>query len=329
MTTYDKTINVNVPEGVTTLNLGINIAITNSGGGGGVSPYGTDFAMEVETTTASETFTIPCQNVGVFDASIDWGDGNVSAITAFNDADLTHTYDAAGLHEIRVSGTFPNINFANAGDKDKVTRVMQLGNVGWQTFEAAFRGCGNMTSFKSGTCDTSDVTDMFAMVMSCPNLTTVDVSTMDTSSATSMPYMFFGCPAATLDVSNFNTSLVTNMSHMFRDCSGLATLDVSNFDTSSVSSMRNMLDGMGVIDVVGIDSFNIDAVTNLFDFAEASTFPTARYDAILTSWDAQTPNNGLAVNFGLSTYSAGVPATARANLIADHNWTITDGGLAA
>ena len=74
----------------------------------------TDFVFTVETTGDAETFTIPCQNVGTFDAVVDWGDGGAtSAITTYNDADLAHEYATADDYEIRISGTFPNIFFNN------------------------------------------------------------------------------------------------------------------------------------------------------------------------------------------------------------------------
>jgi len=75
----------------------------------GGSLYGSDMVLVMATTTPDETVTIPCQNVGIFDASIDWGDGSTSAITAYNDADLAHVYADADDHIIRVSKTFPNI----------------------------------------------------------------------------------------------------------------------------------------------------------------------------------------------------------------------------
>ena len=90
--------------------------------------YGNDFVFTVETTGAAETFTIPCQNVGTFDATIDWGDGGAtSAITAYNDADLAHEYATADTYTIRVSGTFPNIYFNNGGDKVKFDLLFSLG----------------------------------------------------------------------------------------------------------------------------------------------------------------------------------------------------------
>ena len=74
----------------------------------------TDFVFTVRTTGAEETFTIPCQNYGTFNAVVDWGDGSAtSEITTYNDADLAHEYATADDYEIRISGTFPNIFFNN------------------------------------------------------------------------------------------------------------------------------------------------------------------------------------------------------------------------
>ena len=293
-----------------------------------------EFAMTITTTTADETFTIPCQNVGVFDAGIQWGDGSVSTITAYNDADLTHTYATAGDHLIRIRGSFPNIYFNDGGDKLKVKSVENLGDVGWESFNNAFRGCSNMTTFTAGNTDTSSVTNMSLMFYNCTSLTSLDVSGFDTSSATSMSEMFRNCTSLTsLDVSGFDTSSATSMSAMFRSCTSLTSLDVSGFDTSSVTNMSLMFrDCTSLTDVVGVDNFNIEGLNSTVDlnsFMNNVTLPTARYDALLVNWDAQEPFDGMSPNFGKSKYTAGsAAATARANLISNDGWTITDGGTA-
>jgi surface protein len=268
----------------------------------------TDFVWTVATTGSSETFTIPCQNVGTFDATIDWGDGSTSAITAYNDADLAHTYATAGDHQIRISGTFPSIYFNNGGDTLKVKSVENLGVVSWALLDRSFYGCSNMVSFTAGTTDTSSVTDG--------------------------RQMFFNCSLLTyLDLSNFDTSAVTNLSSMFRDCSSLTTLDLSSFDTSAATAMGAMfLNCSSITDVVGVEDFNIeglDGPSDLNSFASGVTLPTARYDALLINWDAQNPFDGMSPNFGSSTYTGGgTAAAARANLISTDGWTITDGGAA-
>ena len=320
----------------------------------------TEFAMTVTTTTANETFTIPCQNVGTFAAVIEWGDGSASTVTAYNDANLTHTFATAGDHLIRISGSFPNIYFNNGGDKLKVKSVDNLGIVGWTKLNNAFRGCSNMTSFTAGTTDTSSVTDMSSMFRSCSSLTALDLSNFNTTAVVTMNAMFYVCSSLTalnvssfnttvvtdmssmvrrcssltsLDVSNFNTAAVTNMSSMFRGCSSLTALDLSNFNTAAVTNMNAMFyKSSSLTDIIGVEDFNIeglDAVGDLNNFMINVTLPTARYDALLINWDAQEPFDAMTPNFGSSTYTGGgTAAAARANLISNDGWTITDGGIA-
>ena len=58
------------------------------------------------------------------------------------------------------------------------------------------------------------------------------------------------------------------------------------------------------------------------------TLITVNYSDILVAFEAQAVLNNVPLHGGNSKYSAGAAATARAALIADHAWTITDGGLA-
>tara|TARA_R110002072_G_scaffold91459_1_gene203982 strand:- start:456 stop:1478 length:1023 start_codon:yes stop_codon:yes gene_type:complete len=328
--------------------------------GGVASTPEPDFLMTVTTTTSSETFTIPCQNVGTFNCTVDWGDSSTSTITAYNDADLAHTYATAGDYQIRINGTFPNINFNNVGDKLKVKSVENLGTVGWLRLDSAFQGCLNLTSFVVGDADTSSVTDMNEMLRDCETMTTLDLTNLNTSSVTSMERMFYRCEGmTTIDVTGFDTSNCTTMSSMFFDCQTMTTVDVTGFNTSSCTHMGSMfslcvalttVDVSGfdtsavtnmimffrncssLTDIVGVDDFDITSLTDvnsLFYFAFGVTLPTSRYDSLLVKWDAQSVPSNKNTTFGSSTYTGGgTAAAARANLISTDGWTISDGGIA-
>jgi len=279
------------------------IGDTSWPGGGFTNP---DFVFTVETTGASESFTIPCADVGVFNAVIDWGDGGpTSDITTYNDADLAHTYAVAGTYTITVSGTFPNIYFNNTGgDKDKVITVENFGTVGWLTFQRAFNGCGNLASVVAGTSDTSGCTVLNSTFTSCVSLITLDLSGLDTSNVTNMGSMCNTCNSmTTIILSSFDTVKVTNMSNMFLNNSNLIDLDVSHFNIAALTSASGFMSGFGMT--------------------------TEIYDATLINWEAQPHNLNVTINFGTSKYT-GAPspaATARAALVSD-GWTITDGGEA-
>lgn len=307
-----------------------------TGGADGADGGGTNdaFQMTVRTTAPSETFTIPCQNVGTFNAEVDWGDGSPkSTITAYNDADLTHTYATAGDYQISITGDFTNIYFNNGGDKLKVISVDNLGSVGWTRFNNAFLGCANMTSFTAGNCGTSAVTNMTFMFSGCSNLTSLNVSNFNTAAVTNMGAMFYNCSSLTsLDLSSFNTSAVTNTSAMFQGCSSLTSLDVSGFVTSAVTSMANMFFNCSSLTDVRVDLFDITGLNStgsLNNFMTGVTLTTARYDATLIAWNAQAVLSGLSPNFGGSKYTPGGEAkAARSNLLSSYGWTITDGGAA-
>jgi surface protein len=234
------------------------------------------FIFKITTTGSPQTFTIPCENAGTFNATIDWGDGGAtSSITAYNDADLAHSYATAGQYTITITGTFPNIYFNNGGDKLLVDEVVDLGDVGWTRLDKAFFGCSNMTAFDGGAADTSGVTNMFAMFLNCASLTSLDLSGFDTSSVTNMQEMFRNCSSLTsLGVSGFDTSSVTNMSYMFYNCSSLTSLDVSGFDTSSVTNMAFMFyncTSLTSLDVSGFDTSSVTSMTQMFRFCTSLT----------------------------------------------------------
>jgi len=57
------------------------------------------------------------------------------------------------------------------------------------------------------------------------------------------------------------------------------------------------------------------------------TLSTVNYDSLLIGWESQNVKNNVSLDGGNSKYTLGTPAeAARQRLIADHNWTIVDGG---
>jgi len=223
------------------------------------------FIFKVTTTAPSENFTIQCQNVGTFNATVDWGDGGATSdITTYNDADLSHTYTSAGTYTISITGTFPNIYMNNSADAPKIVEVVDLGDVGWTRLNFAFYGCTNLTSFASGTTDTSSVPYMYAMFYNCSSLTSLDVSGFNTSAAVNMSNMLRDCSSLTsLDVSGFNTSAAINMSNMFYGCSSLTSLDVSGFNTSAAINMSYMFYNCSSLTSLDVSGFNTPAATNM------------------------------------------------------------------
>jgi len=301
------------------------------GRGGGAPPPPTPFIFAMETTTAGQAITLPCRNKGIFNAVVDWGDGTpTSTVTAYNAAALTHTYAAAGVHTLSVTGQFPNIYFSGSADAPLLRSVTQLGDVGWIDLYRAFAGCTGLTSF-GGVASTSLVTSMALMFYGCSGMTTCDITALDTSAATTLAQMFRGCAAlTTVDLSAAVTSAVTDMSLMFFQCSALSSVNLTGLDTSAVSTFGSMFrscPSLLALDLSGFSLAGITATSALTNLALGTNMGTAGYDATLVAWDAQAPLAGLTPHFGTSQYTlAGAAGAAHADLIGTYGWTIHDGG---
>ena len=278
-----------------------------------------------ETTADGESITWPCnQGSGytpTFDAVIDWGDGTTNTtITAYNDSGLTHTYATAGEYTVRITGTFPTVIFGGtAPSKDKIKKVLQLGNVGWKNLKRGFKGCSNLTDFVVGSTTMNlngDGSNIGECLRDCPSLSNVDFSG-----------------------GNFDTSGVTNMNAFLR-CSAsvpvgdtaLTTVNVSYLDTSNVTTMSNMFrDNDNIVDLPGIETWDISSLSTINSLDSQwldapSSISTATYDAMLIAWEAQAPFDVDNVRFGLSKYTGGGAAEAAHDSLENtYGWNISDG----
>jgi surface protein len=291
-----------------------------------------EFVITVETTTASESFTIPTTGTG-YSYNVDWGDGSTSTSQTGN---ATHTYASAGQYDIQITGTFPRIYFNNTGDRLKLIDIKNWGDGTWTSMADAFYGCSSLTAVSAEDALILPANSS-SMFRSCSSLITLNTSNWDTSNVSSSVFaMFAGCSSlTTLDVSSWDTSSVTNMNYIFSTCSSLTTLDVSSWDTSSVTNMGEMFQNCSNLkaDLSGLD---IASVTNFSSFAQNTQINeldglgnqiTTNYDNTLISFAAQTPVSGRNVHFGTAQYSLGGAAeAARTTLVTTYGWTITDGG---
>jgi len=312
----DDTIQVTLPAGT------IELTLTDKDGVESAGTIATPYIIPVGewksiiglggfTSTwniADKSITLPTVSTGLYDAVVNWGDGTTSNITTYNQAEITHAYATNGVKTVTISGTFNGWSFNNAGDKLKITSIVDWGDLRLSnvvTTSAQFYGCSNLVSV-NGTPDLTGTTTMSYMFNTCSSLTTLDVSGFDTRLVTDMGFMFYNCSSlTTLDVSGFDTTLVTNMNRMFNGCSSLTTLGL----TSTITT-----------------AWDIENVTSFGNFASSVTIPTAEYSNLLIRFAAQTVNDELDFNGGLSKYTA-AGKTARDILTnATNLWTITDGG---
>ena len=239
--------------------------------------------------SASDTFVLPCGNIGVYNATIEWGDGTTSTITSYNDPDLTHVYSTPGIYTVKVLGTLPHIRFNSGGDSLKLMSINNWGNNEWRTMSGSFRSCSNLEIYATDVPNTSLVTSLTSTFQGCTSLTSFSMKNWDLSSCTTfgggyqgtfnnctsmvtfdftgcklntttnitMREAFWGCSSLS-SVVGFNTvdtSKVTSLYYTFKGCSSLTTLDMSGMDLSNCSDTTQMF--LGCTSLTSLDMSNI------------------------------------------------------------------------
>ena len=317
----------------------------------------TAFVTTWATTTPSETITLPLVSGGTYNFTVKWGDGTIDTITAYNQAEVTHTYATAGTYTVTIAGTIEGWQFNNAGDKTKIQTIESYGSLVITT-SAAFYGCSNLTStatdapnisttslsnaFRSctnfngaiGNWDVSGVTNMQEMFNSASSFNQ-DIGSWDVSSVTTMQQMFQFATSFNQDIGSWDVSSVTNMSFMFFGATSF-NQDISGWNVSNVTTMNNMFNGASSFNQ-DIGSWNVSSVTTMtFMFKSASSF-----NQDIGSWDVSSVTTfqetfRLTTSFNQNLGSWNVSSASQmtnmfenadgmssANLGAVKDWTIT------
>ncbi len=260
------------------------------------------FVTTWETTAVDTVITIPTFAGETYNYAIDWDNDMVPDQTGIT-GDATHDYGSAGIHTIRIFGTFPRIYINNGSEKDKILSIEQWGTNQWINMAYAFDGATNLINNATDTPDLTLVTLLTSMFSKCSSI------------------------GAAIEMSNWDwdTSNIINMHSMFINTSSF-NQDISSWSTSNVTNMQNMF-ANAIAFNQDLSGWNVENVNTTFSFFLNNTaFSTINYDKLLIAWSNQ--NLLLNDSFQLGSQYCSVDAqNARANIISNFNWTINDGGL--
>ena len=320
----------------------------------------------VDTTkagSASNTFVLPIIKGTTETVKIYWGDGTKSIGV---NGDNTHVYAVGGVYTVKIeSRLFGGIYFNNLGDKAKITKIANYGQGVSRLNIGSFYGCSSLLSISIGNIvsngadasnqyrectalttvplfNLSNCTNAYAMFYQCTALTTVPLFNL--SSVTNTQSMFYQCTALTT-VPLFNLSSVTNAYAMFAYC---PVTTVPLFNLSNCTSTRSMFAYCPVTTVplfnlsnctntqsmfyqctalTTVPLLNLSSCTNASNMFAGVTLTTQSYSDFLINLATLPLQSGVSFHGGNSKYNPAA-AIARAYLISNFGWTITDGGAA-
>jgi surface protein len=261
--------------------MAIQIAISNAVGSRSRSTSTpTDFISVWDTALGdgNPSIILPLVASGNYNFSVNWGDGNTDTITAWNQAETTHTYATGGEYTLTITGTIEGWQFQGVGDFQKITSITDVGLLKLGNEGSYFTGCSNLTTI-GGTFDLIGTTNLYYMFLDCSSLTSVNgIESWDVSAVTNMGGMFNNATAFDQDISGWDVSSVTDMNSMFNNATAFDQ-DISGWDVSSVTDMNYMF--YGTIFNQPLNSWNTSAVKSMNSmFANATAFNQS-----LNSWN--------------------------------------------
>jgi hypothetical protein len=214
--------------------------------GGGSPPAPTGLVLEMQTTGAAETITLPI--TGSVDVTVDWGDG--SSVENFTTDSPSHEYATADTYTIEVTGGCDAFGWGGVlPDRLKLLKVNRGGPgfVAGSWYRAFFR-CTAVTEIDMTGADMSGATDFERFARDNGVMTTIDLTAMQTATPVFLDELLQSTASLTtiIGVEGFNVTALTNAQFMLTD-SGLSTpqYDAALVNYEAQSVQNNVIIGFG------------------------------------------------------------------------------------
>ncbi len=189
------------------------------------------FAIPVNLANSEYDYRVDCNNDGRDEGK------NIDGVYICD-------YNHPGQYTIAIYGSFPQIDFNNSSDKNKLLAVEEWGTHIWSSFERAFMGCANMNITATDKPNLSEVRDTSYMFFGASSFN-APIGDWNTSNIRNMQAMFEEATSFDQDISGWDTANVTDMSRMFFNASGFSGHDLSSWDVGSVHDHTEFCTGWG------------------------------------------------------------------------------------
>lgn len=174
-----------------------------------------------------------------------------------------------------------------------------------------------------GSWDVSNVTD-FVQMFGLATHFNQDIGSWDVSNAIRLDSMFARAGDFNQDIGLWNVQNVTSTARMFFLASSF-NQDIGSWNVSNVSLMYEMFSLASSFNQ-DIGSWNVSNVKDMDGMFYGVTLSTSNYDSLLIGWSKLRLKHMVHFDGGDSQYSFLTATVARAKIISDFGWTITDGG---
>lgn len=262
--------------------------------------------------TGLKQFRLPLVATGIYRFVADWGDGNKSIITVWNQAETTHLYAADGIYTITITGVCCGWAFNPGGDRLKLIEISQWGDswrlVGTNPVSAfAFRDCANLQITAADGPDFTGATEVYYFLRGCTSLTTIGgVSTWDFQNIFTIYEMFRGCSSFNDDVGAWDMSGINDTERVFYGCTAFnngGSAAIGTWDMSGVTNTAEMFLSATAFNqpIAGWDMSAATILSNMFRDA-------VNFNQPIGAWDVSAAQNMNAMLYGCTLFTADLNA---------------------
>ena len=235
-------------------------------------------------TSNDDQIQLPLEFGGIYDFIVDWGDGTSDHITAWDQAEVTHTYAEPGNYTVSITGTINGWSFNNDGDAQKIVEISAWGPLALGNSTRYFYGCRNLELTAKDAPDLTYTTTLAEAFRDCESLGDKgNMNSWDVSDITNMEYMFHGASSFDQDISGWVVSRVINMEGMFTSTS--FDQYISDWDVSNVTNMEGMFSISPFNQNIG--SWDVSSVTTM----ELMFYRALSFDQNISGWDVSSVDN--------------------------------------
>jgi len=241
-------------------------------------PFITTWKTDNNGSTDNYTISIKTNSDYSYNFDIDWGDGTTDTNQT---TDVIHTYDTIDTYTVTINGEFPHLIHGENTDANKLQRIVQWGDLNWQSMTRSFYNCKNMESNTDDMPDLRIVTSTASMFEGATSFN-ADIGSWDVSSVTLMGYMFARAKRFNQDISAWDVGSVISMSGMFSNADAF-NQEIGSWDVSSVKNMYHMfsLNGGFNQDISAWDVSSVKNMSQMFSFSKV-------FNQDISAWDVSS-----------------------------------------
>ena len=277
----------------------------NSVNGGDEVTLNLDVKTDNVGSSNDDQFTLRLDGVSTYNFDVNTSDGQ--SFTHTTNADLTITFPSAGTFTIKLGGTnniLPIISYNNMGDRLKVLRITNQGNIVWASYSQKWRGCSNLIITATDAPNVGSVTS-FGGAFNNTGVVSFSYDGWDCTGSNNME----GTHRQMMDMTSLNLNggdltTITNLKRFIQDSPLITT--ITGFDSAGIVpiNLQSFAQGATLYDQ-DLSGLDFSAVTNGTNALLNSSFSTANWDLLIVSLAAQTLQSGWSWHAGSANYTEG------------------------